>query len=138
MATPPTRGKSTPAPIPAASVNILESRRRICDSGDSTHGLLSRSSASATGFTSVCLPPRAASLMPRGREAFPETIGLVEVHLVGCLSTESIVRHSGIVLVDVEIDELLELREAFERMQVQPLMASAAGSSQRPSGSHTS
>ena len=61
--------------------------------------------------------------MPRGHEAVPDTIGLAEVRLVGCLSAEGIVRHLGIVFVDVEIDQLLELREAFERMQVQRLMA---------------
>ena len=51
-----------------------------------------------------------------------DTIGAVKVHLVGCLSDECVVGHLAIVLPDVEIDELLELREAFERMQVKPLM----------------
>jgi len=56
----------------------------------------------------------AASQMPRGHEAVPDTIGLVEVRLVGCSSTEGLVRHLGVVLVDGEIGQLLELREAFE------------------------
>ena len=60
--------------------------------------------------------------MPGGREPVPDTISVVKIHLVGCLSAESVVRHMGIVLVDVEIDQLLELREAVERMQVQPVV----------------
>ena len=43
-----------------------------------------------------------------------DTIGLVKVHLVGCLSAKRVVGHLGIVLFDVEIDQLLELRETFE------------------------
>ena len=54
--------------------------------------------------------------MPRGREAVPDTIGVAEVHLVGRLSDERVMGHLGIVLFDVEIDQLLELREAVERM----------------------
>jgi len=62
--------------------------------------------------------------MPGGCEAVPDPIGsLVKVHLVGRLSVESVMGHLGVVLVDVEIDQLLELPEAFERMQVQPLVA---------------
>ena len=61
--------------------------------------------------------------MPRGREADPDTIGVVKVHLVGCLSAKSVVRHFGVVLFDVEIDQLLELREAVEQLQAQLLMA---------------
>jgi hypothetical protein len=52
--------------------------------------------------------------MPGGLEAVPDTIGSVKVHLVGCLSAKSVVGHLGVVLFDVEIDELLELREAVE------------------------
>jgi len=52
--------------------------------------------------------------MPRDREAVVDTIGLVKVDLVGCLSDKRVVRHSGVVLFDVEIDQLLELREAVE------------------------
>lgn len=33
-----------------------------------------------------------------------DTIGLVRVHLVGCLSVKRVVGHLGIVLPDVEID----------------------------------
>jgi len=54
--------------------------------------------------------------MPGGCEAVPDTIVVVKVHLVRRLPTESVMGHLGIVLVDVEIDQLLELREAFERM----------------------
>jgi hypothetical protein len=61
--------------------------------------------------------------MPRGRKAVPDTIAVVEVRLVGRLSDERVMGHLGVVLPDVEIDQLLELREAFERMEVQPLMA---------------
>ena len=62
--------------------------------------------------------------MPGGCEAVPDPIGaLVKVHLVGRPSVKSVVEHLGVVLVDVEIDQLLELPEAFERMQVQPLVA---------------
>ena len=52
-----------------------------------------------------------------------DTIGVVKVDLVGRLSIESMMGHLGVVLPDVEIDELFELREAFERMQVEPLVA---------------
>ena len=90
---------------------------------DNTYGLWSGWwSADATGFISVCRPSCPASLTPGGREAVPDTIGLVEVDLVGCLSDKRVVGHLDVVLPDVEIDELRELREAFERMQVQPLM----------------
>ena len=99
---------------PAASENILESRRRICDGVDMTHKALSGWRASATGFTSVCLHPRPTSLMPGGCEAIPDTVGLVKVDFVGRLSAKSVVGHFGVVLCDVEIDQLLQLREAFE------------------------
>ena len=52
--------------------------------------------------------------MPGGREAVRDPIGLIEVDLVGCLSDKSVMGHLGVVLFDVEIDQLLELREAFE------------------------
>jgi len=100
----------------AASRNILESRRRICDGVDITHKRLSRWWASTTGFTSVCLYPRAASSMPCGCEVVPDTIGSAEVNLVGRLPAESVMGHLGVVLVDVEIDQLPELPEAVERM----------------------
>ncbi len=61
--------------------------------------------------------------MSGGREAVSDPIGLIEVDLVGRLSIESVMGHFRFVPVDVEIDELLELREAFERMQVEPLVA---------------
>ena len=99
---------------PAPSENILELRRRICDGVDSTHKPSSGWCASATGFTSVCLHPCSASLMPGGREAVRDPIGLIEVDLVGRLSVKSVMGHFGVVLFDVEIDQLLELREAFE------------------------
>ena len=102
----------------ARSGNILESRRRICDGVDNTHGLLSGWCAHATQLKSVCLHSPPTGLTLAGREAVPDTIGVIEVHLVGCLSAKSIVGHSGVVLLDVEIDQLLELREAVERMQV--------------------
>ena len=107
----------------AASTDILESRRRICDRMDNTYGLWSGWwSAHATGFISVCRHSCPTSLTPGSREAVPDAIGLVEVDLVGCLSDKSVMGHLGVVLPDVEIDQLLQLREAFERMQVQPLM----------------
>ncbi len=52
----------------------------------------------------------------------PDTIGFVKVDLVGCLSDKSVMGHLGVVVRNVKIDQLLELREAFEGMQVQPLM----------------
>ena len=52
--------------------------------------------------------------MPGGRDAVPDTIGLIKVDLVGRLSVKSVMGHFGVVLFDVEIDRLLELREAFE------------------------
>ena len=107
----------------AASGNILESRRRICDGVDHTPGFLSGWwSAHATGLTSVCLHSCPTGLTAGGLEAVPDTIGLVKVDLVGCRSDKSVVRHLGVVLADVKLDQLLELREAVERMQVQPLM----------------
>lgn len=42
--------------------------------------------------------------------------------LVGCLSIESVMGHSRVVLPDIEIDQRLELFEALERMQVEPLV----------------
>jgi len=61
--------------------------------------------------------------MPGGCEAVPDPIGsLVKVHLVGRLSVESVMGHLSVVLPNVEIDELLELREAVERLQIQPLV----------------
>ncbi len=90
----------------AASGNILESRRRFCDGGEHTHGLLSEWwSAHATGLTSVCLHSRLTSLKPGGREVVPDTIGLVKVDLIGCLSDKRIMGHLGVVLPDVEIDQ---------------------------------
>jgi hypothetical protein len=47
---------------------------------------------------------------------------LVKVHLVRRLPAKGVMGHSGVVLFDVEIDQLFELRETVERMQVQPLM----------------
>jgi hypothetical protein len=61
--------------------------------------------------------------MPGGGEAVPDTISLVKVDFVGRLSDERVMGHSGVVLPNVEIDELFELREAFERMQVELLVA---------------
>ena len=61
--------------------------------------------------------------MPGGREAVPDTIGLAKVDLVGRLSAKSMMRHLGVVLPNVEIDQLLELPEALERMQIEPLVA---------------
>ena len=52
--------------------------------------------------------------MRRGREAVSDTIGVAKVHLVRRLSDERVVRHLGIVLFDVEVDQLLKLRETFE------------------------
>ena len=107
---------------PAACGNILESRRRICDGVDNTDGFLSGWRAQATGLTSVCFHSYPTSLAPSDPEVVPDTVGLVRVDLVGCLSDKRVMGHLGVVLPDVEIDELLELREAFKRMQVEPLM----------------
>jgi hypothetical protein len=62
------------------------------------------------------------SLTSGGREAVADTIGLVKVDLVGGRSDKSAMGHLGVVLFDVETDQTLQLREAVERMQVQPLM----------------
>ena len=62
------------------------------------------------------------SLTPGGREAVPDTISLGKVDFVGCRSDKSAMGHLGVVLFDVETDQTLQLREAVERMQVQPLM----------------
>ncbi len=62
------------------------------------------------------------SLTPGGREAVADTIGLVKADLVGGRSDKSAMGHLGVVLFDVETDQTLQLREAVERMQVQPLM----------------
>ena len=70
--------------------------------------------ASTTGFTSVRLHSLPTSPTPGGREAIVDAIALAEVDLVGRLSDESVMGHLGVVLPDVEIDQLLELREAFE------------------------
>ena len=61
--------------------------------------------------------------MPCGCEVVPDTIGSAEVDLVGRLSDESVMGHLGVVLPDVETDQLLEMLEAFERIQVEPLVA---------------
>lgn len=52
--------------------------------------------------------------MSGGREVVPHTIGLIKVDLVGCLSIEGVMRHLRVVRSDVEIDQLLEFREAVE------------------------
>lgn len=52
--------------------------------------------------------------MPGGRDAVPNTIDLIKVHLVGRLSVKSVMGHVGVVLFDVEADQPLELREACE------------------------
>ena len=52
--------------------------------------------------------------MPRGPEAIVDAIALAEVDLAGRLADERVMGHLRVVLIDVEIDELLELREAFE------------------------
>ena len=70
--------------------------------------------ASTTGFTSVRLHSLPTSLTPGGREAIPDPVGLIEVDLVGRLSIKSMMGHFRVVLPNVEIDELLELPEAFE------------------------
>ena len=79
--------------------------------------------ASAAGLASICLLPRSASPTPSGPEEIVDTIGVVKVHLVRRVSAKRVVRHFGVVFFDVEIDQLLELAEAFERMQIEPLMA---------------
>ena len=99
---------------PAASVNILESRRCICDGVDNTRKMMSGWRASTTGFTSVRLHSLPMSLTPGGHEAIVDAIALAEVDLVGRLSIKSMMGHFRVVLPNVEIDELLELREAFE------------------------
>ena len=66
-------------------------------------------------MTSLALAGRSL-LTLAGREAVPDTIGVVKVHLVGRLSAKSVMGHLGVVLVDVEIDQLLKLRETVERM----------------------
>ena len=114
---------ASPSASTAASGNILESRRRICDGVDNTRGLLSEWwSAHATGLTSVNLHSCPTGLTACGLEAVPDAIGLVKVDLVGCLSDKSVMGHLGVVLFDVELDQTPELRERVERMQVQPLM----------------
>ena len=50
-------------------------------------------------------------------------IGVVKVHFVRRLPAESMMGHFRVVLVDVETDQLLELLEAIERIQIQPLVA---------------
>jgi hypothetical protein len=67
-----------------------------------------------TGFTLVCFHSLPASLTPGGREAIPDTMGLIEVDLVGRLSIERVMGHFRVVLPDIEIDELLEPREGLE------------------------
>jgi hypothetical protein len=107
----------------AACGNILESRWRFCDGVEHSHGLSSGWwSAHATGLSSVCLHSCPTSLKPGGLEAVPNAIALIKADLVGCLSDKSVMGHLGVVPFDVEIDHLLELHEAVERMQVQPLM----------------
>ena len=62
-----------------------------------------------------CLYSCLASLMPVGREAVPDTIGLVKVNLVRRLSAKSVMGHSGIVLFDVEIDQLVVPQSVVRR-----------------------
>ena len=59
--------------------------------------------------------------MPGGREAVPDTIGLIKVDLVGRLSVKSVMGHFGVVLFDVEIDQLLELRD-LHRGRIAPAL----------------
>ena len=71
----------------AASGNILESRWRICDAVENTHGLFMYcGSAHPARLTSVRPYFHSACLTPSGPEAIVNTIGLVKVHLVGYLS----------------------------------------------------
>lgn len=52
--------------------------------------------------------------MSGGREVVPHSVGLTKADLVGCLSIEAVMRHLRVVRSDVEIDQLLGLREAFK------------------------
>ena len=100
---------------PAATANIPYSRRRICDGVDNARNLLSGGwTAHPAGLTSVQLHSLPTSLTPGNPEAIPDPIGLAKVDLVGRSSIESMMGRLGVVLVDVEIDELFELRKAVE------------------------
>ena len=45
-----------------------------------------------------------------------------EVYFVGCLASEGCMWNYGVVLLDVECDQLLKGSEGVERMQVEPAM----------------
>ena len=51
-----------------------------------------------------------------------DALATPEVHLVGGLASEGGVRDDGIVLVDVERDQLLQASESVELVQGQPAM----------------
>ena len=56
----------------------------------------------------------------RGCEVGGHLFATSEIHLVGCLASESGMRNDGVVLLDVEFDELLKGSERVERMQIEP------------------
>ena len=101
--------------VPAATANLPYSWRRICDAVDNTCKPARGWRVSVTGFTSVRFHSLPASLKLEGREVVSDPIGLVKVDLVGRLSIESVMGHYRVVLPNVEIDQLLELKARFSR-----------------------
>jgi hypothetical protein len=85
-----------PATNAAASGNILESRRRICDGVEHAHGLLSEWwSAHATGLTSVCLHscPTGLTAVCRSVRRFSFAFSSNTDAMSRCQSSETTLRH---------------------------------------------
>lgn len=59
-------------------------------------------------------------------EVVEESAGGAEVDLVGRLAAEGRVRHDGVVLVDVEGDEIANSGEAIKLVQVEPVVLQGA------------
>ena len=67
-----------------------------------------------------------AGLPPRDGEFARQAAGGAEVHLVGRLAGERRMRHLGVVLLDEEGDQRLEVSHGVERVEIEPLMLERA------------
>jgi hypothetical protein len=83
---------------------------------------LPRVFAVLTGQGSVRLQASRARRASPGVELVRDVSARSEVHLIRRLVAEGGVGEAGVVLLDVERDELPERREAVERVEVEPLV----------------
>jgi hypothetical protein len=63
---------------------------------------------------------RRTEQLRRGCEVGGHLLATSEIHLVGCLARESGMRNDGVVLLNVEFDEVLKGSERVEGMQIEP------------------